>query len=96
MGARLLPQQNPKVALPFASHRDGACAMEDPIEQSERHVREDENRVAEQVHRLTEIERRNDPYELVAKARLVLETLKQTLQAARDHLQDRRRRHGSE
>ena len=59
---------------------------EDPLAQAERHVREGEQRVAEQIDRLAQMKADGDSAHLIAAAETVLATLQRTLELSHEHL----------
>ncbi|MDO9712490.1 hypothetical protein [Paracraurococcus lichenis] len=66
---------------------------ENALTQAERHVREGEKRVARQISIIEELDRDNHP-EAAARARAMLETLRETLELARAHVQRARETRG--
>ena len=59
---------------------------EDPLSQAQRHVREGERRVAEQIDRLARMKADGDSERGIASAEVTLELLQQSLKLAREHL----------
>ena len=66
---------------------------EDPLAQAERHVREGEEHVARQAAIIDELDRDNHPA-AAARARKVLQTLRESLELARGHLRLERQARG--
>lgn len=61
--------------------------MEDPLTQAQRHVREAEQWVAEQVHRIARTKADGDSERGIASAEALLVTMRRTLELAREHLE---------
>jgi hypothetical protein len=60
--------------------------QESPLSQAQRHVLENEQRVARQRDIIAEMDRDEHP-KVAAKARRLLETMEETLRLARQHLE---------
>jgi hypothetical protein len=60
---------------------------EDPLAQAERHVREGEQRVAEQVDRIMRMKADGDSERAITAGEAVLATLRRTLELSRERLE---------
>jgi hypothetical protein len=65
---------------------------ESPLAQAERHVREGEQRGAEQVDRIARMKADGDSERAITAGEAVLETLRRSLELAREHLALEQRR----
>jgi hypothetical protein len=59
---------------------------EDPLAQAQRHVREGEQRVAQQIDRIARMKADGDSERAITSGEAVLVTLRRTLELAREHL----------
>ncbi len=70
------------------------AAPEDPIAQAQRHVREAEAHIARQSKLIEELER-DGHTRMAEQARTVLNTIRHTLELARQHLRLEQKHHGT-
>jgi hypothetical protein len=87
MATRVTDEQTKEGLLVLAEQYEAlATEQEDPLAQAQRHVREFERRLAEQVDRVARMKADGDSERGIASAEAVLTTMRRSLELAREHL----------